>query len=87
VFLARQHRDGAATKIDVPRASGNVYLLGTRQGRLVLRMGITCDAGTSRDAITHFDPRTGHNRIVALLPLDEAYQPVLGFAERRVPSA
>ena len=85
VFLARQHRNGAATKVRVPRATENVYLLGTRKDRLVLQMGITCDAGTSRDAITHFDPKTGHNRIVALLPENEEYGTILGFAERRVP--
>jgi aspartate oxidase len=87
VFLARQHRDGAATKIQVPEATENVYLLGTRFDRLVLQMGITCEGGTSRDAITHFDPRTGSNRIVALLPVNEAYGPILGFADRRVPLA
>jgi hypothetical protein len=83
VFLARQHRDGAATKIDVPKATENVYLLGTRGNRLVLQMGVSCDGGTSRDAITHFDPRTGRNDIVALLPANEAYGTVLAYGERR----
>lgn len=85
VFLARQHRNGTATKVNVPRATENVYLLGTRGDSLVLQMGITCEGGTSRDAITHFDPRTHRNRVVALLPEDEVYGTILGFAERRVP--
>jgi TolB protein len=87
VFLARQHRDGAATKVNVPKATQNVYLIGTRGDDLVLHMGISCDGNASRDAITHFDPSTGRNRIVAELPLDEAYGTILGFAERRVPMA
>jgi TolB protein len=82
VFLARQHADGRATKVSVPMATENVYLLGTRAGRLVLRMGVSCDGNPARDAITHFDPRTGHNRIVAELPLDERYGRILGYAER-----
>jgi TolB protein len=83
VFLARQHRDGAATQIHVPRATANVYLLGTRGDDLVLQMGVSCDGGSSRDSISHFDPRTGRNHLVAELPRGEAYATVLGFAERR----
>lgn len=81
VFLARQHRNGAATEVQVPKAVENVYLLGTRGHRLVLQMGVSCDGGMSRDAITHFDPRTSDNRVVALLPENEEYGPILGFAE------
>jgi TolB protein len=87
VFLARQHRDGTATEVHVPSATENVYLLGRRGDRLVLEMGVSCDGGVSRDAITHFDPRTGDNRIVALLPENEAYSTILGFDERRAPFA
>jgi hypothetical protein len=87
VFLARQHADGAATKVHVPKATQNVYLLGTRGNSLVLHTGISCDGGSSRDAITHFNPTTGHNDVVAELPVDEAYGTILGFAERRVPLA
>jgi hypothetical protein len=85
VFLARQRRDGAATKVHVPGTeSGNVYLLGTRGHRLVLQHGVTCDGGaTVRDAISHFDPRTGHDRVVAELPANEAYGPILAYGERR----
>jgi TolB protein len=85
VFLARQHPDGRATKVDVPKATQNVYLVGTRGDSLVLHMGISCDGTGSRDALTHFDPSTDRNRIVAELPVDEAYGTILGFAERRVP--
>jgi hypothetical protein len=85
VFLARQHADGSATEVHVPRATQNVYLLGTRGQSLVLHMGVSCDGGSSRDAITHFDPSTGRNRIVAMLPLDEAYETIHPFAEHPVP--
>jgi TolB protein len=85
VFLARQHRNGAATKVTVPKATQNVYLIGKRGNSLVLHMGVSCDGGTSRDALTHFDPTTGRNRIVAMLPLDEAYGTILGFDEHPVP--
>ena len=65
---------------------GNVYPLGTRGHRLVLQHGVSCDGGaTVRDAITHFDPATGHDRVVAELPENEAYCPVLAYGERRVP--
>ncbi len=83
VFLARQHADGSATPVRVPRARGNVYLIGTRAGRLVLEHGVSCDGGAVRAAISHFDPTTGTDRIVAELPVDEAYGPVLAFGERR----
>jgi hypothetical protein len=48
---------------------------------------VSCDGGARRDAITRFDPVTRHYRIVALLPVAEAYGTILGFAERRVPFA
>ncbi|HEX4471052.1 MAG TPA: hypothetical protein VH085_03725 [Nocardioides sp.] len=85
VFLARQHADGSATEVHVPRATQNVYLLGTRGDSLVLHMGISCDGGSSRDAITHFDPSADRNRIVAMLPVDEAYETIVGFDEHPVP--
>jgi hypothetical protein len=84
VFLARQHRDGTATEVHVPKATANVLLLGTRGTRLVLQVTHTCDGGTSRDAITHFDPRTRDDRVVAELPADEEYARILGFAEHAV---
>lgn len=85
VFLARQHADGAATKVNVPKATQNVYLIGTRGKSLVLHMGVSCDGGSARDAITHFNPSTDRNRLVALLPLDEAYNTILAFHEHAVP--
>jgi hypothetical protein len=83
VFLARQHPDGTATEVRVPGSTGNVYLLGTRDHRLVLQVGVSCDGGASRAAITHFDPRTHVDRIIALLPLDEDYQTILAWREPR----
>ncbi len=82
VFLARPHADGSAP-VRVPQARGNVYLIGTRAGRLVLEHGVFCDGGAVRAAISHFDPTTGTDRIVAELPVDEAYGPILAFGERR----
>ncbi len=69
----------------MPRATQNVYLVGTRGDSLVLHMGVSCDGGSSRDALTHFDPVTGRNRIVAMLPMDEAYNTILAFDEHAVP--
>lgn len=85
VFLARQHADGSATEVHVPKATQNVYLVGTRGNDLVLHMGVSCDGGSSRDALTHFNPATDRNRVVAMLPLDEAYGTILGFDEHQVP--
>jgi TolB protein len=83
VFLARQHADGTATQVDVPGSRGNVYLLGTRGHRLVLESSVSCDGGRFHDAITHFDPATGHDTVVAALPPDEQYGIVLAFGEAR----
>ena len=83
VFLARQHADGTATRVRVPGSTGNVYLIGRRGHRLVLRTGVSCDGGTARDAITHFDPVTHDDVVVAELPLNEAYATILAFGERR----
>jgi hypothetical protein len=83
VFLARQHADGTATQVKVPRTPGNVYLLGTRGTRLVLEHEVSCDGDHSRSAITLFAPRTGVDTVIALLPKDEAYNGVLAFGERR----
>ncbi len=83
VFLAHQHADGSATRVRVPDSTGNVYLLGRTAHRLVLQTGVSCDGGQARDAITHFDPVTGDNRVVAELPVDEAYGTILAFGEPR----
>jgi TolB protein len=83
VFLARQHADGSATRVRVPDSVGNVYLIGRHGHRLVLQTGVSCDGGTARDAITHFDPVTRDNEVVAELPLNEAYATILAFGERR----
>ncbi len=83
VFLARQHADGSATEVHVPGSTGNVYPLGTRGDRLVLQTGISCDGGPSHDAISHFDPSTHADHVVAELPAGEAYGTVLAFGERR----
>jgi hypothetical protein len=60
-----------------------VYLIGRRGHRLVLRTGVSCDGGAARDAITHFDPVTHDDVVVAELPLNEAYATILAFGERR----
>ena len=83
VFLARQHADGTATRVRVPDSQGNVYLIGRRGHRLVLQTGVSCDGGAARDAITHFDPATRDNKVVAELPLNESYTTILAFGERR----
>ena len=83
VFLARQHADGTASRVRVPGSTGNVYLLGRRGHRLVLQTGVSCDGGPARDALTHFDPVTHHDRVVAELPADESYTTVLALGERR----
>ncbi len=83
VFLARQHAGGSATEVPVPGSTGNVYLLGTRGHRLVLQTGFSCDGGPSHDAITHFDPATHADRVVAELPVSQEYGTVLAFGERR----
>lgn len=83
VFLARQHSDGTATRVKVPHAAGNVYLLGTRGSRLVLEHSVSCDGDHTRSAITHFDPRTGADTVIALLPADEQYGDLLAYGERR----
>jgi TolB protein len=83
VFLARQHADGTATKVHVPDATQNVWLLGTRGDRLVLHLTVSCDGTPARDAISHFDPATGRDRVVALLPENEQYRTILGFRERQ----
>jgi TolB protein len=83
VFLARQHADGTATRVRVPSSKGNVYLLGRRGHRLVLQTGVSCDGGAARDAVTHFDPATHHNKVVAELPLNESYATILAFGDRR----
>ena len=83
VFLARQHADGTATRVRVPGSKGNVYLLGRHGRRLVLQTGVSCDGGPARDAITHFDPVTHHDKVVAELPLNESYATILAFGERR----
>jgi TolB protein len=83
VFLARQRPDGTVSKVNVPGATENVYLLGTRDHRLVLQAGVSCGGGAARAAITHFDPRTHVDRVVALLPLDEDYQTILAWREPR----
>jgi TolB protein len=83
VFLARQHPDGTATEVRVPGSTGNVYLLGTRDHELVLQTGVSCDGGGSRAAITHFDPRTHVDRVIALLPKDEEYQTIRAWQEPR----
>jgi hypothetical protein len=82
VFLGRQHADGSATLVHVPHARGNVYLIGTTARSLVLHHGVSCDGGTVRDSISHFDPTTGKDRVVALLPTDEAYDRILAYGER-----
>jgi TolB protein len=83
VFLARQHADGTASRVRVPGSQGNVYLIGRRGHRLVLQTGVSCDGGAARDAITHFDPVTRDNKVVAELPLNESYTTILAFGERR----
>lgn len=83
VFVARQHADGSVTRVHVPGSTGNVYLLGTRGHRLVLRTGVSCDGGSTQDAITHFDPTTHAGRVVSALPAGEAFGTVLAFGERR----
>ena len=83
VFLARQHADGTATRVRVPGSTGNVYLIGRRGHRLVLQTGVSCDGGAARDAITHYNPVTRDNEVVAELPLDESYATILAFGERR----
>jgi TolB protein len=83
VFLARQHPDGTATKVNVPGTTENVYLLGTSHDRLVLQAGVSCDGGASRAAITHFDPSTHVDRVIALLPLNEDYQTIRAWREPR----
>jgi hypothetical protein len=81
--VARQHADGSVTRVHVPGSTGNVYLLGTRGHRLVLRTGVSCDGGSTQDAITHFDPTTHADRVVSALPAGEAFGTVLAFGERR----
>ena len=60
-----------------------MYLIGRRGHRLVLQTGVSCDGGAARDAITHFDPATHDNVVVAELPLNESYSTILAFGERR----
>ena len=49
----------------------------------MLQTGVSCDGGSARDAITHFDPVSHDNRVVAELPADESYGTILAFGERR----
>lgn len=84
VFLARQESDGSASTVDVPAGEGSVYLVDATNDALVLQHDVTCDGGSTRSVLTHFDPATGTERSMARLPLREAFARVLVFGERPV---
>jgi len=82
-YLGRQHADGRITRVRVPHAVGNVLMVDTQGDRLVLQHAISCDGAAPRSALTSFDPATGTERRLVVLPRDEAFAAVLPFGERR----
>jgi len=83
VYLGRQHADGRITRVRVPHAVGNVLLVDAQGGRLTLEHAISCDGAAPRSALTSFDPATGTERRLVVLPRDEAFAAVLPYGERR----
>ena len=75
--IARMIMDGTVTPLRIPHATGEVEMLGTTRHRLVLEHTVTCSVGMVRGEISHFDPVTGTDRPVALLPVDEQYGGIL----------
>jgi hypothetical protein len=83
VYLGRQHRDGRITHVKVPHAVGNVLLVDAQDDRLTLQHAISCDGAAPRSALTRFDPVTGKERRLVVLPRDEAFASVFPYGDRR----
>jgi TolB protein len=82
-YVGRQHRDGQITKVRVPHAVGNVLLVDARGSRLTLQHAISCDGSAPRSALTRFDPQTGKERRLVVLPRRAAFDAVLPYGELR----
>ena len=80
-FIAKQAADGTASPVSVPHAVGNVWLVGGSGSDLVLQTSMTCDGDASRSALLRFDPTTRVERVMALLPVDEAYDEITAYGE------
>lgn len=83
-FLARQEVDGSATTVEVPAATGNVYLVDATAEGLVIRHDVSCAGGGTRSLLTHLDPVTLVERSMVRLPADQAFARVLVSGERPV---
>lgn len=83
VYLARQHRDGSVTQVDVPHAVGNVLLLDSVGRRLVIQHAISCDGARPRSVIARFDPVTGRERVLAELARGQAFTTILRYGDRQ----
>jgi hypothetical protein len=81
LILVRQRSGGHVVRVDVPATQGDVFLLGTSRGRLVLRTGAP-QSGVP-DEISLFDPDGHRNRTVTTLHLNQEFATVLAFGERR----
>ncbi|MDF1606472.1 hypothetical protein [Nocardioides sp. YIM 152315] len=82
-YLGRRHPNGRITHVEVPHAVGNVLLVDAHDGRLTLQHAINCDGAAPRSALASFDPSTGKERRLVVLPRDRAFAAVLPYGERR----
>lgn len=82
-YLGRQDRGGRITQVRVPHAVGNVLLVDAHGRKLTLQHAISCDGAAPRSALTRFDPRTGTERRLVVLPRGQAFAAVLRYGERR----
>jgi TolB protein len=83
VFLGKHRADGRVTKVEVPRAVGNVNLVGATEDRLVIEHAQGCDGGAPRAVLGQFDPVTGHEQVLVRLPRSEDFGRILAFGERQ----
>lgn len=83
VYLGRQHRDGRITKVRVRGAVGSVLLVDAHRGRLTLQHAVSCDGAAPRSALTRFDPSTGRERRLVVLPRTAAFGPMLTYGARQ----
>ncbi|MFN8194476.1 MAG: hypothetical protein U0R80_09355 [Nocardioidaceae bacterium] len=83
-FLARQEADGSATTVDVPGAVGNVQLVDATDASLVIQHAVSCDGGTTRSVLAHFDPAGSTESVMVRLPRNQSFGRILVHGERPV---
>ena len=82
-FLAHQLRDGSVEPVKVPHAVGNVLLVAGEGHELVVEHAVSCDGAAPRSALGRFDPVTHEERVLTLLPENEAFDRILPYGERQ----